>query len=166
MKTCSWWVTRGCNYRDVRGRVLSQSASARSVSEPPRKRGFAPAGRDFQPRFKQRVARSPRREEERRRRRRRRKRGEPPLGKKERLCICVNAMKTSVRKRVCAWRVLSGAGVAREARDVHRLFVCPPVCSRIVSSNRTNRSKQSPVCLWKGPRVSKRVSTIRVVSIS
>ena len=47
LKTCSWWVTRGCNYRDVRGRVLSQSASARSVSEPPRKRGFAPAGRIF-----------------------------------------------------------------------------------------------------------------------
>lgn len=47
LKTCSWWVTRGCNYRDVRGRVLSQSASARSVFEPPRKRGFAPAGRIF-----------------------------------------------------------------------------------------------------------------------
>lgn len=99
LKTSSWWVTRGSNYRDVRGRVLSQSASARSVSEPPRKRGFASAGRsDFQPCFKQRVALHEEREREGERK------GEREEGLSERrLCIRVNAMKTSMRMRVRAF---------------------------------------------------------------
>lgn len=56
-------------------------------------------------------------------------------------------MKTSVRKRVCAWRVLSGAGVAprtRGSRDAP-VVVCPRLFEDSVSSNRTNRSKRSPV---------------------
>lgn len=128
MKTSSsWWVTRGCNYRDVRGRVLSQSASARSVSEPPRKKRICPGWSDFQPCFKQRVALHE--EKERERRERKEKLSE------RRLCIRVNATKTSMRMRVrgervaCfVWRWCSSV---REARD-------PPVF--VCFENRTNRS--------------------------
>lgn len=128
MKTSSsWWVTRGCNYRDVRGRVLSQSASARSVSELPRKKRICPGWSDFQPCFKQRVALHE--EKERERREKKEKLSE------RRLCIRVNATKMSMRMRVrgervaCfVWRWCSSV---REARD-------PPVfvCSRTVLIDR------------------------------
>lgn len=116
LKTCSWWVTRGCNYRDVRGRVLSQSASARSVSEPPRKRGFAPAGRIFN-RVLNKESLSSKRERER----------EEDLSERR-----LRILAWMPRKRACA-RVLA-CFVCRETSCLSF------VSSRIIVYRRNNRS--------------------------
>lgn len=125
LKTCSWWVTRGCNYRDVRGRVLSQSASARSVSEPPRKRGFAPAGRIFN-RVLNKESLSTKRERER----------EEDLAERR-----LRILAWMPRKRACA-RVLT-CFVCRETSCLSF------VSSRIIVSSKwsIDDSKQST---WKG----------------